>query len=84
MASVSQSKPVEENVELEDAYVLKPGHRLPGWTVDALLAEGKVDEARVELERLLQEGIDSGVSEEPVAEMMERLRARVRSRALAR
>jgi hypothetical protein len=55
--------------------------KLPGYTVDALLAEGKVDEARDELERLLQEGIDSGVSPESAGDMMERLRAKVRARA---
>ena len=32
----------------------------PGYTVDALLAEGKVEEARTELERLVLEGVDSG------------------------
>jgi len=61
-----------------------PGHTLPGYTVDALLAEGKVEEAHAELERLIQEGIDSGISPESPADMMERIRAKVRARAAAR
>jgi hypothetical protein len=67
-----------------DIYDPKPGHTLPGYTVDALLAEGKVEEAHAELERLIQEGIDSGISPESPADMMERIRAKVRARAAAR
>ena len=32
----------------------------PGHTVDALLEQGKVEEARAELERLILEGVESG------------------------
>jgi len=74
MASSPQPHYRDEEFDTTDA-------KLPGYTVDALLADGKVDEARAELERLLQEGIDSGISPEPPADMMERLRAKVRARA---
>jgi branched-subunit amino acid aminotransferase/4-amino-4-deoxychorismate lyase len=72
--------------EDEDGSVFTPksGHTLPGHTVDALLAEGKAEEAGVELERLLQEGIDSGISNESSGEMMKRLRARATERAATR
>ena len=47
----------EEQDEVEEQYQPKPGHRLPGWTVDALLEQGQEEEAGAELERLLQEGM---------------------------
>lgn len=84
MATSPQSKPLAGGPALDDIYNPKPGHTLPGHTVDALLAQGKVQEAREELERLLQEGVDSGISPEPPAKMMERIRARVRARAAHR
>ncbi len=74
MASSPQPRYRDEEFDTTNA-------NLPGYTVDALLADGKVDEARKELERLLQKGIDSGLSPESPADMMERLRARVRARA---
>ena len=56
---------------------------LAGDTVDALLAQGKVEEARAEFDRLIQEGIDSGPSSESPEQMMKRLRARIRGRSAA-
>jgi len=44
----------------DGTFELSENHTLPGYTVDALLAQGKIPEAREELERLVQEGIDSG------------------------
>ena len=40
------------------------GSRLPGHTVDALLAAGDIEGAKAELERLCLEGLDSG---EPIS-----------------
>jgi hypothetical protein len=84
MATSPQSKPLADDPELDDIYNPKPGHTFPGYTVDALLAQGKIDKAHEELERLLQEGIDSGISPESPAEMMERIRAKVRAPAANR
>ena len=84
MATAPQQKWPDNDLESGDIYEPRPGHTLPGYTVDALLAEGKVEEARAELERLLQEGIDSGISPEPPDEMMNRIRAKVRARTAVR
>ena len=59
MRTASRVRLVEDEDGVE-SYVLPADHRLPGWTVDALLADGKVEEARAELERLIMEGVDSG------------------------
>ncbi len=75
MATAAQPQ-FDDGSEDGKVYGPKPGHTLPGHTIDALLAGGKVEEARAELERLLQEGIDSGISNEPPDEMMKRLRSR--------
>jgi hypothetical protein len=83
MATAAQPQ-FNDDAEDGNIYKPKPGHSLPGYTVDALLAQGKTEEARAELERLLQEGIDSGISTEPPGEMMKRIRARVRERAATR
>jgi len=83
MATAAQPQ-FEDSPEDRSVYIPKSGHTLPGHRVDALLAEGKVEEARAELESLLQEGIDSGLSSEPPGEMMNRLRARARGRAATR
>jgi hypothetical protein len=50
----------EEQDEVEESFQPAQGHRLPGWTVDSLLEQGKEDEAREELENLLLAGINSG------------------------
>jgi len=84
MGITTRSKLVGEREKLEDSYVAKPGHTLPGYTVDALLEQGKVEEAREELERLLQEGIDSGPGIEATPQFYENIRAEVRRRAKAR
>jgi hypothetical protein len=83
MATAAQPQ-FEDGSEDGLGYIPKSGHSLPGHTVDALLAEGKVEEARAALDSLLQEGIDSGLSNEPPGEMMNRLRARARGRAAIR
>ena len=54
---------------------------LPGYTVDALLAEGKVDEARDELERLLLHGLDSGNPRLMTEELFDEIVAKARARA---
>lgn len=81
MASASRSTPLDNELEFEEIYNPKPGHTLPGYTVDALLADGKVDEARDELERLLQEGIDSGPGREMNEELFQEIMAKARVRA---
>lgn len=62
-------------------YVLPENHKMPGWTVDALLEEGKVEEAHAELERLVAEGVNSGPGIEATPEFWERLYARARGEA---
>jgi hypothetical protein len=83
MATSPRPQHLGEDVE-EDFDFDTSNSKLPGYTVDALLSQGKVDEARAELERLLQEGIDSGISPESPADMMKRIRAKVRTRAANR
>jgi hypothetical protein len=58
--------------------------QLPGYTVDAFLAEGKVDKAREELERLLLKGLDSGNPCLMTDELLEEIVAKARARAAHR
>ncbi len=58
-----------------------PGHTVPGHSVDALRAQGKPAEARVEFERLIQEGMDSGVDPRPPASIFDSVRAEILSRS---
>ncbi len=79
MATAPQ--PNVPEIDDEESYVLPPNHRLPGWTVDALLAEDKVDETRAELERLLEKGINSGLGVPMNDEFWDRLLKRAQQRA---
>jgi hypothetical protein len=78
MATIPQTKPVEQELDFEEIHPVEPGHKLPGYTVDALLDQGNVEEARTELERLLLEGIDSGPGIPVTPEFWEQLHARAR------
>jgi len=79
MATIPQvSKQSGLSIDSDGNYVLPSDHRLPGWTVDALLEQGKVEEARTELERLICEGVDSGPGIEVTPEFWEELYARGR------
>ena len=60
MATAPPTKGLE--VDSDGNYVLPRGHRAPGWTVDALLEAGKVEEAGAELESLISAGVNSGPS----------------------
>jgi hypothetical protein len=71
----------EEQDEVEEQYQPKAGHRLPGWTVDALLEQGKSKEAHLELERLIGEGVNSGPGIEATEEFWEDLYALARGKA---
>jgi hypothetical protein len=53
---------------------------LPGHTVDELRALGKPVEARSEFERLIQEGMDSGVDPRSPAAIFDSIRADIRER----
>jgi hypothetical protein len=55
------------------------GAKLPGHTVDALLVQGKVDEARAELERLVLEGLDSGNPRLMTDELQQEIVAKARA-----
>ena len=55
--------------------------KLPGHTVDALLEQGKVDEARDELELLLFEGANSGPGIPMTEALFDKIVAQARSRA---
>ena len=65
-------------LDSDGSYILPSDHRLPGWTIEALLAEGKVEEARAELERLILEGIDSEPKIEVTPQFWADLRAEAR------
>ena len=54
---------------------------LPGHTIDVLRAQGNVAEARVEFERLVQEGADSGIDSRQPAAIFDAVRAEIRNRA---
>jgi hypothetical protein len=69
---------------VDGSLELPEDHTLPGYTVDALLKQGKIQEARQELERLLQEGIDSGPGIEATPQFWEDIRAEVRRRVKER
>jgi hypothetical protein len=82
MASSPQvSKQSGLSVDRDGNYVAPKGYRMPGWTVDALLEEGKVEEARAELERLVLEGVDSGPAIEATPEFWEALHSKARAKA---
>jgi hypothetical protein len=53
---------------------------IPGHTVDDLRAQGKPVEARAEFERLIQEGMDSGVDPRSPAAIFDSVRAGIRER----
>jgi hypothetical protein len=84
MAIAPQPNWLDDTAESGDLCNPKPGHTLPGCTVDALLEQGRVEEARAELERLVQEGIDSGPGIEVTPKFWEDIRSEVRRRAKAR
>jgi hypothetical protein len=54
------------------------GAPLPGHTIDAFLVQGKVEEARVELERLALEGLDSGKPRLMTEELLQEIAAKAR------
>ncbi|HXE08996.1 MAG TPA: hypothetical protein VN612_13935 [Acidobacteriaceae bacterium] len=56
---------------------------LPGHTVDELRAQGKAAEARAEFERLIQEGVESGIDSRTPAAIFDSVRAEIRARASA-
>jgi hypothetical protein len=74
MASSPQPRYRDEEFDTTNA-------KLPGYTVDALLAEGKVDEARDELERLLLKGLDSGNPRLMTEELLNEIIAKARAKA---
>ena len=83
MATIQHPKPQAEDGDLTEPYI-QPGHTLPGYTVDRLIEQGKLDEARQELERLLLEGLDSGTSRSMTAELMQEIIDLARARASQR
>jgi hypothetical protein len=53
---------------------------LPGHTVDKLRAQGKATEARAEFERLLQQGVESGIDSRSPTAIFDSIRADIRAR----
>ncbi len=53
----------------------RASHLPPGHTVDTLLEQDRLQEAREELQRLVVEGMESGDPVEATPEFWERLRA---------
>jgi hypothetical protein len=80
MATIPQSNDLKHESETKDAYELKPDHRLAGYTVDRLLEEGKIDQARDELEMLLRDGINSGPGRPMTDDLMEEIMTKARLR----
>ena len=80
MATSPRSQHLDE-IE-EDFDFAADGAKLPGHTVDALLVQGKVEEARAELERLIQEGIDSGPGKPMTEDLRQQILAKARSRTI--
>ena len=71
-------------LDIDGNDIIPADHKLPGWTVNALLDQGKVEEARAEFERLIQEGIDSGPGIEGTPQFYEDVLTEVDRRAEAR
>jgi len=57
-----------------------PSPALPGHTVDELRAQGKAAEARAEFERLIQEGVESGIDSRSPAAIFDSIRAEICAR----
>jgi hypothetical protein len=55
----------------------------PGHTVDVLLEQGKVEQARAEFERLVMEGVESGPGIEVTPEFWEEMRSELSRKRLA-
>ncbi len=53
----------------------------PGYALDVLIREGKMEEARAELERLVLEGIDSGEPIEMTSDAWEEFRLQLHREA---
>jgi hypothetical protein len=54
---------------------------VPGHPVDLLVSQGRVNEARAELERLLVEGVESGSGRLMTEDLLDEIVAKARSRA---
>jgi hypothetical protein len=78
------SLPQNSESELDFATPEIASAKLPGHTVHALLAQGKVDEARDELEQLLLDGHNSGPSIPATPAFWAKLRNDLRERASRR
>jgi hypothetical protein len=76
MATSPRPQHLEEDVDFDTS-----DSKLPGHTVDALLVQGKVEEARAELERLLLEGLDSGNGKPMTEELLQQIIAKATLRA---
>jgi hypothetical protein len=76
MATSPRPQHLEEDVDFDTS-----DSKLPGHTVDALLVQGKVEEARAELERLLPEGLDSGNGKPMTEELLQQIIAKATLRA---
>jgi hypothetical protein len=77
MATIPQNR---LRIDKDGNYVLN-GKDYPGHTVDALLEQGKVEEARDEFERLILEGVDSGPGIEITPKFWDDLRVELKQRA---
>jgi hypothetical protein len=57
------------------------GASLPGQSIDDLRAHGKGAEARAEFERLIHEGVDSGIDTRSPVTIFDAIRTEIRDRA---
>jgi hypothetical protein len=57
------------------------GATLPGHSIDVLRSEGNAAEARAEFERLIEEGVESGIDPRTPAAILDAVRAEIRGRA---
>jgi hypothetical protein len=60
------------------------GYALPGHTVDDLRAHGKGAEARAEFERLIYEGVESGIDPRSPVTILDTVRTEIRNRTAMR
>jgi hypothetical protein len=74
MATSPRPQHLEEDVDFDTS-----DSKLPGHTVDALLVQGKVEEARAEVERLVLEGLDSGNPRLMTDELLQEIVAKARA-----
>jgi hypothetical protein len=84
MATIPQVSKQTVEMDEDGNYILPDDPSMPGWSVNVLVAEGKMEEAREELFRLIDEGVDSGPGIEVTPQYFDDMLAEVKRRAASR